>query len=130
MIVLTIACMVCIEQPRYRSTERLAAGGEATIIAGATASLHRVLDLSLGGARLLGSPHAAAGSEITVAFEGLQLPARVVRCGEHDFAVRFDNADAARTDLIKLVYSGRYSAAIERIEPGKVAAAIIGRVMR
>jgi cellulose synthase (UDP-forming) len=130
MIVLTIACMVCIEQPRYRSTERLAAGGEATILAGATASLHRVLDLSLGGARLLGSTQAQAGSKITVAFEGLWLPAKVVRCGEHDFAVRFEDADAARTDLIKLVYSGRYSAAIERIEPGRVAAAIIGRVMR
>ena len=76
MIVLTIACMVCIEQPRYRSTERLAAGGEATMHAGATASLHRVLDLSLGGARLLGSPHAEAGSEITVAFEGLWLPGK------------------------------------------------------
>ncbi len=34
MIVLTIACMVCIEQPRYRSTERLAAGGEATSTCG------------------------------------------------------------------------------------------------
>ncbi len=34
MIVLTIACMVCIEQPRYRSAERLAAGGEATVHAG------------------------------------------------------------------------------------------------
>jgi hypothetical protein len=65
-----------------------------------------------------------------VTFEGLQLPAKVVRCGEHEFAVRFEDADAARTDLIKLVYSGRYSAAIERIEPAKVASAILGRVMR
>ena len=130
MIVLTIACMVCIEQPRYRSTERLAAGGEATIVAGAAASLHRVLDLSLGGVRLLGAPQAQAGSEITVAFEGLWLPAKIVRCGEHDFAVRFEEADAARTDLIKLIYSGRYSAAVERIKPTKVAAAVLGRVMR
>jgi hypothetical protein len=37
---------------------------------------------------------------------------------------------AGRADLIRLVYSGRYSAAVERIEPARVAAAIIGRVMR
>lgn len=130
IIVLTIACMVCIEQPRYRSAERLAAGGEATVHAGETASVHRVLDLSLGGALLQGSLHAEAGSDITVVYEGLQLPAKIVRCGEHDVAVRFDNADATRADLIRVVYSGRYSAAIERIEPAKVAAAILGRVMR
>ena len=75
-------------------------------------------------------PHADAGSTITMAFEGLWLPATVVRCGEHDFAVRFEDVGAARTDLIRLVYSGRYSAAIERIEPRRVAAAILGRVMR
>jgi len=98
--------------------------------ANGTASAHRVLDLSLGGARLLGSPHADAGSTITMAFEGLNLPATVVRCGTRDFAVRFEDVGAARTDLIKFVYSGRYSAAIERIEPRRVAAAILGRVMR
>ena len=75
-------------------------------------------------------PTPPAGSTITMAFEGLNLPATVVRCGARDFAVRFEDVGAARTDLIKFVYSGRYSAAIERIEPRRVAAAILGRVMR
>jgi cellulose synthase (UDP-forming) len=130
IVVLTIACMVCIEQPRYRSTERLAAGGQARLIAGGSASHHRVLDLSLGGARLEGASPVACGSVVAVAFEGLELPAHVVRCGAHDFAVRFEEVGQARADLIRLVYSGRYSAAVERIEPARVAAAIFGRVMR
>ena len=67
---------------------------------------------------------------MTVAFEGLQLPATVVRHGEDEFAVRFDDVGAARADLIKLVYSGRYSACVSRIEPGRVAAAVLERVMR
>lgn len=130
IVVLTIACMVCIEQPRYRSTERLATGDEATVHAGETAAAYRILDISLGGARLLGSPSVGEGSTVTVAFEGLQLPATVVRRGAHDFAVRFEDVGAARADLIRLVYSGRYSAAIARIEPARVAAAVFGRVMR
>ena len=130
IIVLTIACMVCIEQPRYRSDERLAAGGEVTVSMGGATTAHSVLDLSLGCARLVGSPPAASDDNVTVVFEGLQLPATIVRRGKLDFAVRFENVDAVRTDLIRLVYSGRYSAAIERIEPRRVAAAIFGRVMR
>jgi hypothetical protein len=53
-----------------------------------------------------------------------------VRRGTEEFAVRFDDVGAARAELIKLVYSGRYSASVERIEPTRVAAAVLGRVMR
>jgi cellulose synthase (UDP-forming) len=130
MIVLTIACMVCIEQPRYRSAERLAAADEAIVQHAGSASPHRVLDISLGGARLEGTIAAGPGSEIALGLAGLQLPARVMRCGADDFAVQFDEDGETRADLIRLVYSGRYSAAIARIEPGRVAAAVIGRVMR
>ena len=130
IVVLTIACMVCVEQPRYRSAERLATGDEAIVHAGDDAAPHRILDISLGGARLLGSPGVEQGGAVAVAFEGLRLPATVVRRGTHDFAVRFDDVGTARADLIRLVYSGRYSAAIAHIEPGRVAAAVLGRVMR
>ncbi len=65
-----------------------------------------------------------------VDFEGLHLPATVVRCAPNEFAVRFDDVGAARTELIKLVYSGRYSASVARIEPRRVAAAVLERVMR
>jgi cellulose synthase (UDP-forming) len=130
MVILTIACMVCIEQPRYRSAERLAAADEAIVQHAGSASPHRVLDISLGGALLEGTIAAEPGSEIAMTVAGLRLPARVMRRGTHDFAVQFDDISETRADLIRLVYSGRYSAAIVRIEPGRVAAAMIGRVMR
>ena len=130
MVVLTMACLVCIEQPRYRSDERLTAGDDALVQTSAAASPHKVLDVSLGGARLAGTLAADVGSEVTVVLAGLTLPATVVRREEESFAVRFHDEDEARMDLIKLVYSGRYSAAVEKIEPGRVAAAVFGRVMR
>jgi cellulose synthase (UDP-forming) len=130
MIVLTMACLVCIEQPRYRSAERLTAVDEALVQTADATTPHRVLDVSLGGARLGGSVLAEPGAEILVALDGLRVPATIVRRGEKDFAVRFHEDDEMRTDLIKLIYSGRYSAAVKRIKPGRVAAAVFGRVMR
>jgi cellulose synthase (UDP-forming) len=130
MVVLTMACLVCIEQPRYRSAERLTAGDDALVQTSAAASPHKVLDVSLGGARLAGTLPADVGNEVTVMLAGLTLPATVVRRAETNFAVRFHDEGEARMDLIKLVYSGRYSASVEKIEPGRVAAAVFGRVMR
>jgi len=130
MVVLTMACLVCIEQPRYRSAERLAATDDALVQTGEATTPHRVLDVSLGGARLQGTVAAEPGSEVLVALDGLRVPATVLRQGDSDFAVRFHDDGELRTDLIKLIYSGRYSASIKRIRPSHVAAAVFGRVMR
>jgi cellulose synthase (UDP-forming) len=130
IVVLTIACMVCVEQPRLRSAERLAAADTATVHAGEAASAHRILDISLGGARLLGSPGLEPGARVEFAIAGLRLPATVVRSGESDFAVRFEDSGAARADLIRLVYSGRFTAGVAEIEPARVAAAVLGRAIR
>jgi cellulose synthase (UDP-forming) len=130
IVVLTIACIVCIEQPRYRSAERLPTKDVAMVHASEGASAHRILDISLGGVRLLGTNGAQPGSTVMIDLEGLHLPATVVRQSQQEFALRFDDVGAARGDLIRLVYSGRYSGAITQIEPGRVAAAVLGRVMR
>src|SRR5262249_32982518 len=114
IVVLTIACLVCIEQPRFRSAERLSTQELATVHGGEGASAHRLLDISLGGARLEGAYSGEEGDWVVVDFEGLRLPATVLRRGQDEFAVRFDDVGAARTELIKLVYSGRYSASVEK----------------
>jgi cellulose synthase (UDP-forming) len=130
MVVLTMACLVCIEQPRYRSAERLTVGDDALVQTREDATPHKVIDVSLGGALLAGTPSADVGGEVTLMLAGLKLPGTIVRRGRNDFAVHFHDDAEVRTDLIKLVYSGRYSAAIQRIKPSRVAAAVIGRVMR
>jgi cellulose synthase (UDP-forming) len=130
ILVLSIACLVCIEQPRYRAAERLEAADTGTIHTGDTASAHRILDISLGGARLLGSTGLGVGAQVQLGVGGLRLPATVVRNGEQEFAVRFEDGGSARTDLIRLVYSGRFSAGVAAIEPTRVAAAVLGRAIR
>jgi cellulose synthase (UDP-forming) len=131
IVVLTIACMVCVEQPRLRSAERLTAVDTGLVYAGEAATAHRILDISLGGARLLGLARVGAGASVQFGVAGLRLPATVVRSGESDFAVRFEEeGGVARADLIRLVYSGRFSAGVGEIEPGRVVAAMLGRAMR
>jgi cellulose synthase (UDP-forming) len=130
IIVLTIACIVCIEQPRYRAGERLAARTDATIEIADQSYQHRILDISLGGARFAGAPHAERGARVSISFDGLRLDATIVRSGKDDFAVGFNASGSARADLIRHIYSGRFSASIRHIKPARVAAAVLARVMR
>jgi hypothetical protein len=89
-----------------------------------------ILDISLGGLRLAGAAPAEPGTPVTVGLGRFDIHATIVRGGTDEFAVRFDRAAGTRVDLIRFVYSGRYSAAVPRIKPLQVAAAVVGRVMR
>ncbi len=50
IVILTIACVVCVEQPRLRASERLSAGEIAMLDVDGRAYVTRVIDVSLGGA--------------------------------------------------------------------------------
>ena len=130
ILVLTIACVVCVEQPRLRASERLSTREGAVVHVGSDAFACRILDISLGGTRLTGTAPAKPGAPVTVALGSLRVPGRIVRCAKSEFAIHFDEDGSGRADLIRLIYSGRYSAAVPRIAPGRVAAAVLGRVMR
>ena len=130
IVVLTIACVVCVEQPRMRGSERLASHDDAILDIGSQAFSFRVLDISLGGARLSGMAPAPVGTELSFSLDNVRVAGTLVRAGAQEFAVRFDTASEARVDLIRLLYSGRYSAAVTEINPARVAAAVFGRVMR
>jgi cellulose synthase (UDP-forming) len=130
IIVLAIACLVCVEQPRLRSAERLPAVGSGRVsIAGREVDFP-VLDVSLTGARLAGGAPAASGALVSIAFDGMQLPAHIARCGKSDFAIRFADDAATRAKLVRLIYSGRYAATVSTVAPRRVAAAVLERAMR
>ena len=59
-----------------------------------------------------------------------RMPATIVRADAGRFAVGFAATDETRANLIRFVYSGRYSADVPQIAPMRVAAAILGRVAR
>ena len=77
---------------------------------GGACAAYRILDISLGGARLVGTPPAQPGAPVTIGLGPWRMPATIVRADAGSFAVGFAATDETRTNLIRFVYSGRYSA--------------------
>jgi cellulose synthase (UDP-forming) len=130
IIILTVACVVCVEEPRLRGSERLPAGDAAVLEFEGRPFGYQVLDISLGGARLEGAAPAGVGAMTEFRLNGAIVPAKIVRKGDNDFALSFVGNDASRAALIRLLYSGKYSAAVTGIKPSRVAFAVLDRVMR
>jgi cellulose synthase (UDP-forming) len=130
ILILTIACVVCIEEPRLRNAERVLADDSVELRFGDAIRSFAVRDISLTGMLLAGAPPVALGSNVTVSIAGLSLPARVARLKADEFALSFEQSGAFRSDLIRLIYSGRYSAQVTRVRPTKVVGAILGRITR
>jgi len=130
ILILTIACVVCIEEPRLRNAERVLADDSVDLRFGDAVRSFAVRDISLTGMLLAGAPPVALGSSVTVSIAGLSLPAKVARVKQDEFALSFEQSDTFRSDLIRLIYSGRYSAQVTRVRPTKVVGAILGRITR
>jgi cellulose synthase (UDP-forming) len=130
LIILAVACVVCIEQPRYRSAERLKSTEWAELRHGEAQWRFPVLDVSLTGIRLEGKAPAGAGTDLTVRIGDLHVPGKIARLGQKEFAISFERDEVARSELIRHIYSGRYSTQIARIRPSRVAAAVLSRMMR
>jgi hypothetical protein len=55
------------------------------------------------------------------------MPGTIIRGDTDSFAIGFGHTDGTRVNLIRFIYSGRYSATVRQIVPVRVAAAILGR---
>jgi cellulose synthase (UDP-forming) len=130
IVILTLACLVCVEQPRLRKAERFSGHDAAQLIVDGRAMMFPIEDISTGGMRLRGAAPIAPGEEAMLVLDRQRLRAVVVRVGPGDFAISVEDGFDARAAMIRAVYSGRYSPAIERIEPMRVVAGLAQRVFR
>jgi cellulose synthase (UDP-forming) len=130
ILVLTLACLVCIEQPRFRKSERFNGRDRARLIVDGRTLEFPVEDISTGGMRLGGNSPVAVGVETTLVLGGESIRAVIVRAGANDFALAVEDGFAARAAMIRTVYSGRYSPEVEKIEPFQVVAGLARRVFR
>jgi len=130
IVLLTVSCMVCIEQPRKRKAERFSSKDQAILILDGQVHRHPVLDISRSGFRLARESPGPVGSRVDVVLGGTTVPGTIARRGANDFAVRVDDTMAARTAMIKQIYSGRYSAAIDTIRGRDVFTAVVARIFR
>jgi len=129
LLILVMASLVCIEQPRYRRDERQSSHGRAVLHIDNRAYDLDITDLSAGGMLLRGSVSGSVGAPLTVVFRDLHLPATIVRKTADSVAVRIATEEA-RTAMIRHLYSGRYSPALVDIDGRRVALTVVQRVFR
>jgi cellulose synthase (UDP-forming) len=129
VVLLLVTCVVCIEQPRRRLTERFETQASANVAVGATVRSYLVQDISIGGAKVRGEPPAPIGVTLNWTIGNCSLPATIVRVSPQSFSLRFENSLANRIAIIRHFYAGRYIRPIEQVRPAKLARAIVTRLL-
>src|SRR6266478_4044923 len=130
ILLLTLTCLVCIEQPRKRKAERLQSGERVGVCWNGEISWHSILDISTSGLRIEGRPPVDNRQLVTVQIGAVTLQARIARTTQNDFAVRIDDTIEARKALIRHVYGSRYNASIGAVRPNQLIKAVLVRAFR
>ncbi len=129
LLVLTICCLVCIEQPRRRLDERFVTKEKVLVKLGELVCVHEVMDISASGLRLAGNVSSPVGSPAALILDGIEIPAILARKGLGEFAVTMVGDDA-REAMTRRVYSERYGKPLDEVQPSRVFAGILHRLAR
>lgn len=129
LMVLTICCLVCVEQPRRRVDERFSTKERVTIRIGGHTRVYDVADISAGGLRLAGEISDPVGSPATLIMGGVESSAVIARKGTNEFAVSLIG-DEAREAMTRRVYSDQYGKPLDEIRPSQVLTGILQRLAR
>jgi cellulose synthase (UDP-forming) len=129
LLVLTICCLVCIEQPRRRLDERFATREKAIVRIGDDVRFYDVTDISASGLRLAGSVPDRVGAPANVIMGDFESAAVIARKGENEFALSLIGNEA-REAMTRRVYSPDYGKPLEQISASQVFAGIIQRLAR
>ena len=130
IIILTLTCIVCIEQPRKRKAERMQGGERAGVCWSGETRWQPILDISTSGLRIEGSSPAGAGKLIKLQIGNVVLEGIVVRATSGNFAVRINDTLEARKAMIRHVYGNRYNASVNEVRPNELVKAVLARAFR
>jgi cellulose synthase (UDP-forming) len=130
IIVLTMACFVCVEASQARHGDRFQSSGLATVSIGDVRRTMPIDNISVSGMRLCGAAPAAIGTEVRIQFDAIDVMATITRVDAVGFAVQFAPSQEMHATLVRHVYAGRYGGTLPDISASKVVGAILGRVFR
>lgn len=130
IVVLTLACFVCIEAPQARGGERFRGDGQAVLTIDGRKLPFPVSEISLSGIRLQGELPGPYGTPVAVHLDDLDVDGRIVRAYRDGFAVEFGVSRDAHERLIRHVYGRHYSAQPTDINSKNVVSAMVSRVFR
>lgn len=130
IIVLAIASMVCIEQPRYRKVERFRVLSRMGLEAGDKIEDRFMIDASAGGFCFAGRAPTPIGSNVHVHFHGARYPGRIVRILGTQFSIAVDDRPEIRQNLKRTLFSEGYGQISSAALIHDVGSAIVTRVFR
>lgn len=130
IVILLLACFVCIEQPQRRFRHRFLLDSTVFLMAGGQSYECRTRDVSISGIGLIGKRMFPIGSTVRVQIGGCELCSRIVRDTRGGFALAFEPSLANRARVIKFIFARRYAMAGRVIRPRKVATAVGARLFR
>jgi cellulose synthase (UDP-forming) len=129
LLVLTICCLVCVEQPRRRTDERFSTREKVLIKIGSQARVYEVTDISASGMRLAGEISEPIGSPATLIMGRIESAAVIARKGTNEFAVALIG-DEAREAMTRRVYSEQYGKPLDKVYSSRVLTGILQRLVR
>lgn len=130
IVILVLACFVCIEQPQRRYRHRFPTEEPVQLKAKNNAQVFTAYDISVSGIRLKGAAPVPVGSFVILTIGNFALRACVARVTADGFALAFEPTIRSRALVIRHIFSKRYSMTDRTIKPAKVALAIAARLFR
>jgi cellulose synthase (UDP-forming) len=130
MILLTVLCFVCVEQPRHRAAERFESHEVAKLSGREADRFAQLIDLSLTGAKLAGAAPGEVGDPIRLEFDDLTVDAVIVRVERAAFAVSFAQDLRTRAAMIRRFYARDYVKPMSEVRLMRVGEAVLSRVLR
>lgn len=125
-IVLILACLVCIDDPRQDI--RINVNGKLEVSNGRRTVVCNTIDVSMGGVRLAGPCPFESGAFVSIGLGREYVDGMVLRATDDDFTVGFVH----RSDQLKklLLREAASPLITGRLHPAHVAHAIVGRIFR
>lgn len=130
IVILTMACFVCVEASQARRGDRFHSSGWATLIIGNAQRQMPIADISVSGMRFRGATPAPVGTDVRLQFDGIDVAATIMRADAAGFAVQFAPSQEMHASLVRHIYGGRYGGNLPDISAAKVAGAVLNRVFR
>jgi cellulose synthase (UDP-forming) len=130
IVILLIASLVCIEQPRYRKAERYPVLATTSLFTANETTSRFVIDVSATGFRFAGRPPGVAGSEVEVEFHGRHVPGKIVRVLPTEFAVEVADDPDLRTTMLRTIYAEGYGRPRADFSAHEVGGALLARMFR
>ncbi len=130
IVILTMACFVCVEASQARRGDRFYSSGWAILIIGNTQRRMPIADISVSGMGLRGVAPAPVGTDVRLQFDGIDVAATIMRADAASFAIQFAPSQEMHASLVRHIYGGRYGGHVPDISAAKVAGAVLNRVFR